>query len=357
MHISVTTPDALDARHIVCWREIQLGNPDLASPYFSPEYTLLVASVRDDIYVAIIREGEKIKGFFPFQKSSKFTAGPVGGPLSDYQGLILENGYEIDAKEMLRRCGLKTWKFNHLLASQSALQPYHEIRDVSFLIDLSEGVDKYLQDRRNSGSKLISSISRKQRKLEREVGPISFLYHTGEQKVLAKMFNWKSQQYQKSGHVDAFSFSWTRELMEAIHKTQTKDFAGVLSALYADNNLVAVHMGMRSDKVWHWWFPAYSQEYSKYSPGSILLMEMIQSVPERNLQAIDLGKGRSRYKDQFSNSQVELAEGDVSLGIWSTKLKPVAKSIANFIRRTPLVVPARIPAKLIWKYRRWKDFS
>jgi len=357
MHISIATPDALDTTEIERWRSIKGSNPELVSPYFCPEYTFLTASVRDDIYVGIIEEGKEIVGFFPFQKNSRFTAGPVGGPLSDYQGLILKKGFEINAKEMLRQCGLKTWNFNHLIASQSTLQSYHKIKDVSYLIDISEGLDHYLESLRISGSKLLSTTLRKQRKLEREIGPISFFYHTKDENVLSQMFEWKSQQYLKTGKMDAFSFKWIKKLIKNIWSTQAEGFSGVLSALYVNDTLIAAHMGMRSDEVWHWWFPTYNPEFAKYSPGSIFLMKMIENAPRKKIKVIDLGKGRSRYKDQFSNRQIELAEGVISLSKFPGEIKKAGEAIANVIRRTPLVVPARIPARVIRRYRDWKKFS
>jgi len=357
MHISIATPDALDTTEIERWRSIKGSNPELISPYFCPEYTFLTASVRDDIYVGIIEEGEEIVGFFPFQKNSRFTAGPVGGPLSDYQGLILKKGFEINPKEMLRQCDLKTWEFDHLIASQSVLQPYHEFKDTSYLIDLSKGLENYLETHRNIGSKLIKSINGYRRKLAREYGPVNFQYHTADAKVLSEMFEWKSKQYLSSGKTDAFSFSWIRRLIRNIHVTQSEDFAGVLSTLYAGDKLIAVHMGMRSRNVLHYWFPAYNRDFAKYSPGSILLMDIIENTPEQKINVIDLGKGNSLYKVRFSNHQVELAEGSISLSKFSGKIKVVGKFIADLIRRTPLVVPARLPARVIRKYRNWRKFS
>lgn len=357
MHVSVVTPDVLEAAQIKRWRSIQRNNPELKSPYFCLEFLLLVALVRDDIYVGVISENDQIVGFFPFQKNSMFSAGPIGGPLSDYHGLIVENGCDIDAEDMLRQCGLRAWNFNHLIASQSTLQRYHEIRDVSYLIDLSAGLDNYFESQRAGGSKLVSTTLRKRRKLEREVGPVRFLYHSADENVLSKMFEWKSKQYRKSEHMDAFSFEWTKQLLKNILSTQSEGFSGVLSALYVGDILIAVHMGMRSEEVWHWWFPAYDTEFEKYSPGSILLLEMIQHAPKAKVNVIDLGKGRSRYKDQFHNCTVELAEGSISRSKFSRKIMIAGKSIANLIRRTPLVIPARIPARVIRKYRKRKKFS
>lgn len=356
MRISVIQSSELESTHIDRWRDIQQGNPEFASPYFCPEFTLLTGSVRQDVRIGMIEDGNEIMGFFPFQKISGSSAGPVGGPLSDYHGLILAEGYEIDARQLLRQCGLKSWEFNHQIASQRSFQPYHEIEDFSFVINLSNGIDSYLRERRDSGSKLVQSINRKRRKLEREIGPITFQYHSADVTDLSRMFEWKSRQYIATGNTDVFGFDWPRNLLSSILAIQTETFAGVLSTLHAGDELVAVHMGMRSSEVWHWWFPTYNQCFSKYSPGSILLLEMVGFIPQTEMKTIDLGKGYARYKEQFSNNKVDLAEGKVSLYPFSRILKTLGQRSANVIRKTPLVVAARLPARIIRRYSRWKKF-
>ncbi len=357
MRTTVVPASELDLDHIKQWRSIQLGNSTLSSPYFCPEFTQLTASARNDVYVGIIEENEKIIGFFPHQKHSNKRAGPVSGPLSDYHGLIIESDRRIEIKDLMKQCGLVEWAFNHLLASQSEFADFHENLDISYVIDLSEGVDQYMQIQSSSGSNLFSTIARKRRKLEREIGPIRFESEVTSAVVLQKVLEWKSQQYLGADITDIFSYPWTRELVTSIHKTQSQNFAGVLSALYAGNELIAGHIGMRSHQVWHWWFPSYSRGFSKYSPGSILLFEMIQNTRNGTMKSIDLGKDWDRYKEQFSNTSVKLAEGSVTLFTRSKRLAQFGNNIANFIRRTPLVVPARIPSKLLRRYRAWKRFS
>lgn len=357
MRISVIPGREIDNSNFEVWRKIQQDNPSLESPYFCPHYTMLAAKTRDDIYVGVIEDNNKVLGFFPFQRRSDFTAGPVSGPLSDYHGLITEPELELDVKDMLRQCGLKSWQFNHLIDSQTAFKPFHEISDRSYLIDLSSGVTPYMQAQKERGSKLVNNLARKKRKLEREKGPVSFEQHKPDSKVMSKLFAWKAQQYIDTDLVNVFDFEWTRNLLERICSTQDSDFAGALSALYAGDELVAVHMGMRSRYVWHWWFPTYNREFSAYSPGSILLMEMIESSTTQGIRTIDLGKDRSRYKDQFSNATIGLAEGIAETGTLARKLRQTGKNLAEFVRNTPLIVPARIPARIIRRYRRRKKFS
>lgn len=357
MRISVIPGREVDNSNMEIWRKIQQDNPSLESPYFCPQYTMLASQTRDDIYVGVIEENNKVLGFFPFQRRSDFAAGPVSGPLSDYHGLIIEPELEIDTKDMLRQCHLKSWEFNHLIESQTAFKQFHEISDQSYLIDFSNGVMQYMQAHKEGGSKLFNTLARKKRKLEREKGPVSFEQHKPDPQIMSKMFAWKAQQYLDTNLVNVFDFDWTRNLLESICATQDNDFAGVLSVLYAGDELVAIHMGMRSRYVWHWWFPTYNREFSRYSPGSILLMEMIQNSEAQGIRKIDLGKDQSRYKDQFSNATIGLAEGIAETGTLARKLRQTGKTLAEFIRSTPLVVPARIPARIIRHYRRRKKFS
>jgi CelD/BcsL family acetyltransferase involved in cellulose biosynthesis len=85
----------------------------------------------------------------------------------------------------------------------------------------------------------------------------------------------------------------------------------MVSALYAGDTLVAGHIGMRSEQVWHYWFPAYDATHAAFSPGSVLLLRMIEHAPAIGITRIDLGKGESRYKSRFMNGSVPLIEGRI----------------------------------------------
>ncbi len=85
----------------------------------------------------------------------------------------------------------------------------------------------------------------------------------------------------------------------------------MLSLLYAGDQLVAGHLGMRSKRIWHYWFPAYDRRYAKYSPGLLLLLKMAQAAEDLGLEAIDIGTGLSLYKRRLMNASTAVAEGSV----------------------------------------------
>ena len=90
------------------WCRIQSAEPALTSPYFRPEFTAAVAAVRSDVQIGILRQGADLVGFFPFQRSKLQMGRPVGGPLSDYHGLICPRNVQCQPEELLSGYGLAT---------------------------------------------------------------------------------------------------------------------------------------------------------------------------------------------------------------------------------------------------------
>ena len=193
MNVTVIRANELTADLMREWDRIQRASPELASPYFRPEFTAAVAIVRGDVRLAVLREGERIVGFFPFQRNWLGIGKPVGGALSDYHGVIIEPGIELNVRSLLRACGLVVWDFNHLVASQTMFAPYRRTADESPYMDLSRGYDAYMTERREAGTREITEASRKRRKLEREVGPVRFVAEGADPHVLADLARWKSQ--------------------------------------------------------------------------------------------------------------------------------------------------------------------
>src|SRR4051812_10233113 len=311
MRFNVLPARHLDYELLESWRELREANSDLQSPCFAPEFSQAVAAVRKDVEIACIEDAGRIVAFFPYQRGQFGRAIPVGGIVSDYQGMIMHPNFECDLQDLLKACGLGAWDFDRLITSQKIFEAYHKLCEPSALIDLSQGFETYAAERRAAGSLHVAKIKKLAAKMERELGPIKFVAHSRNPQLLMKVLSWKSRQYRRSGWHDLFSETWACGLLETIQATQSENFGGMLSLLYAGDKLLAGHMGMRSRNIWHYWFPAYDREFSKYSPGLVLLLNMAEHASELGLQKIDLGTGISPYKRQFMNSSIPVAEGSV----------------------------------------------
>jgi CelD/BcsL family acetyltransferase involved in cellulose biosynthesis len=355
----------LTDEYYAVWREIQLSNPALSSPYFCPEFTTLTASVRTNVYVGILKDNKRIIGFFPFYLSSGGHARPIAGPMTDYQGLIIDPTVDFDPKDLLQQCGLQSWEFDHLIAAERVFASYHAISAESPVIDLSEGYDTYFKQKCQSSS-LFKNLERKRRKIAREVGPLRYESNIKDIQILHQLLNWKTQQYLRTGLVDLFKFSWTKELLEKILTTQSKYFSGRLSVLYVGDEIAAAHMGMCSHSVWHYWFPSYNHTFNQYSPGLLLLLDMVKDASSMKMQMLDLGKGKDGYKPNFSNAAIPLAEGRVALPSPQETVRQISQHIGNaanrakgrilstplgtLARSTPLGFLAKVPYQSIQRH-------
>jgi CelD/BcsL family acetyltransferase involved in cellulose biosynthesis len=341
MKISVVLPSELTSGVCETWRQLEESDPHLSSPFFTPEFTMLVSSVRDDVEIAIIEQGGNVTGVFPFQRYRKSLGIPVAGVLSDYQGVLCQPGFECDPRELVKGCQLSAWDFDHLISSQSCVAPFHQRHSVSPVIDLSRGYEVYAEEQRLAGSQLIGKCQNMMRRMQREVGPIQFVSHAADVETLWDVLALKSRQYVRSSKDDLFAREWVRSLMERIHATQTKAFAGMLSLLYAGGRLVAGHMGMRSLTVWHYWFPAYNMDFAKYSPGLLLLLKMVKCAEGLGLKMIDLGMGMSLYKERLMNTSISLAAGSVELPSVLSLRRSVRRRARGLIINSPLASVAR----------------
>jgi CelD/BcsL family acetyltransferase involved in cellulose biosynthesis len=349
--VSVIPAGELSDELVGRWSQLQLADPNLASAFFRPEFTQVVAASRGRVFVAVLEHAGGIAGFFPFQRNAWGIGAPVGGSMSDYHGLIAEPSLPLDPLRLLRGCGLRMWSFNHLVASQPAFAAYQEGHSTSPFLDLSRGFAEYRAEKSSAGSKVISQADRKTRKLAREVGALSFQFDEADPAALRRLIQWKSAQYRRTGAPDIFATRWKADLVERIATMRGPEFAGVLSTLRADGQLIAAHLGIRSRTALHWWFPAYDGDFGQFSPGLVLLMQLAANAEQSGVRTLDLGRGDDPYKMRLMSGSVPLAEGAVM------RPGPLAMgwrlrgSIDDMVRRGPLADPARQTVRWVRRQR------
>jgi CelD/BcsL family acetyltransferase involved in cellulose biosynthesis len=356
LKITTIPANRLTPDHLEAWSRLQRDDSAVDSPYFRPEFTRAVAAVRGDVEVALLEEDSEPVGFFPFQRGRWGIGRPVGGPMSDFQGIIARRGLAWSADELIRSCRLRAWDFNHLVAGQEPFRQHHLIKDGSPYMDLSQGFDAYQDDRQRAGSMLLRQTLRKARKAERELGPLRLEPHTTDPRVFAALVEWKAGQYRRTKATNVFAFGWTTKLLERILGEAGETFAGMLSALYAGEKLLAVHLWLRSFAVLHSWFPAYDPDFGAYSPGLILLVEVAKVAEALGVQRIDLGKGAKDYKSSFMSGAIPLAEGSVAVSPWVRLVRHGWHRTRTWMRSSRWGAPARVAARWTRSLRGWLAF-
>jgi CelD/BcsL family acetyltransferase involved in cellulose biosynthesis len=332
MEISPLPVRSLTTELTDAWIALQGSNPELASPCFSPCFAITLAEFLDDVHVGILRNEGKVVGFFPF-RSGRYG---MGKPLDmcDYEGVVCAPGLEWSPEQLLRACRLRSWDFGHLLASQTSFAKFHRASTESPVIDLSQGYEAYVRENRAAGSEQIKKAGNLERRLEREVGPLRFEAQNASPAILGQLLQWADEKRNRSRPEQ----DWTLNFLQRLLATSTDTFSGMLSVLYAGEHRVAAHFGMRSRHVWHYWFPAYSGKFEKYSPGIILLLKMAQAAEALGLRIIDLGKGHQPYKQRLMNRAIPLAEGFVELPSFISAARAMKRRSEALFRQSPALL-------------------
>lgn len=339
MKIHVVSGRSLTAEHIQRWTQIVESCPELASPFYRPEFTQEVAAVRDDVEVAVLEDGGRTAGYFPFERNRRNMGDPVGGVLSDFHGLIAPSDVVVDPIELMKACRLKAWRFHQLLASQATFQRYHWVVAESPYMDLSAGFEEY----RASCHSTFRRTEQKSRKAEREIGPMRLVTNSDAAEVFQTLVDWKTAQYRRIKAPNYLSGGWILTLLQRLCRRRDAALLGMLSVLYFGDRMAAVHLGLRSKGVLHLWFPAYSEELACYSPGLQLVAELAKASPGLGIVRLDMGRGATQFKTGFRSAAVNVAEGAVDN-------RTVASTIGwtwARIREWGLASPLRDPARFL----------
>ena len=313
----------------------------MQSPLFHPEFVRAVAEVRDGVEVAVLRDASRIVGFFPYCRHRGDVGRPVAASLTDFQGLIASSDIDITAEQIVRSCGLRAWHFDHLLATQPVFAPYHHAQAESPYVDLKDGFEAFAAQRRKAGSSQVATAMRKLRKIERDVGPLHLEPISADVDVFDQVIEWKVDQYRRIKSVNHLAPDWTVALLRRVVSHQGQQFGGMMSALYAGDELIAAHLGMRNGSVMHWWFPTYNRQFMSYSPGIILLAKLAQAASSLGIERIDLGKGDERYKSGFKSGAFVLAVGSVDFRRLARTVRSGWVGLQGWVRRSPLRAPVQ----------------
>lgn len=351
MNISVVSANGLSPANVAAWINLQTNDTTSDSPYFRPEFTQALGKVRNDVEVGLVEQEGQPVGFFPFQRRHGNVGWPVGGPLADFNGPIMRAGLPLDAGELVQRCGLSAWHFGCLVAAKANFRPYFWFLDGSPYIDISRGFDAYCADRRLAGSKAIRRTFQKLRKLERDHGEVRIEFNVKDERVLDQLIDWKAGQCRKLKVFNAFSPDWTRRLLEDLLEKDGIDFSGVMCALYVKDKLQAGFFCLRSNRVLHLWIAAYSPTMARYSPGSQLLVKMIQAAPSHGITRIDLGPGNERFKRSFGTGTITLAEGSIDSRFMTRTARRLWHRSRHWVRSSRLRRPVLPAWRLVRRAR------
>jgi len=307
LQLEIIRPDALSPADESLWRAMLAANPDLASPYFRPEFTRIAGGISPDAAVAVFKRDGETVGFFPHQMRGG-TVQPLGAPMNDYHGVIAFPGQAPDLATVARLLDAPRLRVGAWVGEASST----DARQTLMVAMPAEGYDAWYAERRTTWGKYFKDKERARRSLEAEQGPITVERNLRDPALLDQLIALKRDQYKRTGRHDIFDCGWTVDLLHALLRAEGQDdFGASMAAMYAGGNLVAVEYSLHAGGRYHFWFPVYEPSLARCSPGILLSMDTMRLASAKGYRVFDFGFGGEGYKKYFCNATQTVREAVV----------------------------------------------
>lgn len=290
------------------WSRLLLGSPT-PTAFLSPAYCATSDRIFQNTYVCVIESADEPQAFFPFAKPSRTShwlgaARPVSDVLTDYVGLICRDGFQIDAKNLMRHAGIHSFLFTHLDASQLNIGLTGDQPRLGLTADFSEGFEPYrieVEER----NKAVRVRETRLIKLARLHGELSFaLHHDYNKAKLDILILQKNEQYQRTNVENPLGSNAAKQFLHTLAQLPPSETCSpMFSTLHCGDTLIASHFGLRCGHTLHYWFPVYDASFSDYSPGRILMWDMIRHAAAAGIRDMDFGEGDTESKRTFANRE------------------------------------------------------
>lgn len=313
MRVTVVRPTELGASEAALWANYQRRSPVTAKPFLSLAFARAVGRARPGARVAVAEEAGRIEAFLAYELGPGGHAVPIGAPMNDLQGLVT-SGAPLDGQELVRKAGLRSWRFEHVPAAQAALAPHHYPRtgiDCP-VIELGAGYAAYFEAVTARGRSVVSKSPKQRRALERQLGPVSLEWHSARLEDLRQLFAWKSGKYDHTREL--LSDPTTLPILEELAQSDDALCRGKVSVLHAGERPVAVDLGLVGPDDLCGWFTGFDPEAGRFSPGTIMLLALAEAAADQRLPRFDLGWGQHGYKFLLASTTYRLAGGVVWAG-------------------------------------------
>ncbi len=319
MRVTVLRPSELGPGEADLWQKFQHQSPVMLSPFLSLTFAQAVGRARQNARVAVVEDSGGIEAFLPYEIGPGRIGLPIGYPMNDLQGFI-GSGAPLDARQVIRKAGLRGWRFIAAPTEQAALARYH-YDDTAVgcpVIDLTAGYQAYYASRSKS---VTAEPARKRRALERQRGTVSLAWNSASTGHLRQMIDWKSGKY--GGTRELFADPRAVRILAELAGTDHADCRGILSVLSVDDQVLAINFNLLGPAGLSGWFPAYDPELSKFSPGMIMAFAIAEEATTRGITRYDLGYGQDKYKFGLANESYQVAGG----AVWSVRAEEIARRV------------------------------
>lgn len=169
--------------------------------------------------------------------------------------------------------------------------------------------DSWGEFRRGLPSKFQKDNARMIRRLS-EMGQFEFVVAKTASEfsnIVEAMFDQKERRYKETGARNILADINTRAFYRELGESVSGDVKVHLSALMLNGEILATHLGAFDQNRFYYLFPTFAGEaWAKFSPGRLLLENLVQWAIANRLQTFDFTIGGEAYKEIWCDSEMPL---------------------------------------------------
>jgi CelD/BcsL family acetyltransferase involved in cellulose biosynthesis len=293
------------------WQGFVDIRPDLRGPYFDVRYITTISHSVPEAKIARLRNSQgDIIGFLPYQMRHK-TAQPLGAPLSDYHGIIGDQGLEVDYHKLLKAMKADCFEFQAWVGPKP--KGTRSLTSVTKIADLSQGYQSYFNAQKEAHPKFFKNLGRQMRNVDKDFGGFAFSFEHVSPEIMDWVIIHKRLQYKCSGLHDMFDCGWTIDVLRQIAEVKDKAFGLRVGVFRHEGKIVAAEICLIKGDHLHFWFPTYGCDYHRYSPGILLALKIMEHVSGLGVKQVDFGVGDEAYKQNLTKPAQSCFEGQIGM--------------------------------------------
>jgi CelD/BcsL family acetyltransferase involved in cellulose biosynthesis len=277
-------------------------------PFFDPDFARLVGEVREDTRIGVVTRADEVISVWPLHLRPGNWARPIGGPFSDWHAPIVKEGIELCPIEFLSGLGLSGMTAFGYMPDPDCQVPSME-RVGANMTDLSIGWDAFMAEQQKRWPKHFKKMRRVYRNVERDFSGMSFEWDDRSDASYERLLELKRAQFKRTGFHDVLKPQWARDLLDRLRHFEGERFRCRPVSMSYDDKPAALELNLQSDKILHGWLTAFEPEMSQYSPGNMLVQEVLEKMAIEGVQIYDAGPGLDHYKRHYSNIQWPVETG------------------------------------------------
>ena len=275
------------------------------------EYWYNICGVNLDLYIILFYKNEELVSILPLNIKKSFLKilNWNGFPFSDYNQPILKTNYHLklnDFKFIISQLR-EIVKFDNIHFINN-INPHYlddtiKINNISYQLMFTRNEQQH-----NIIQKLKNKIKYEYRKLKINYNLEINLNPTKHEKknILNFFIIKKTKQLNRTNAWNYLNIKKYKNYINNLLDYNNKNIT--FSCLKIENKIISAHIGYVYNNIFYYIFPVYDNDYKKYSPGNILLCELLENCQTENFKSFDFTIGSEAYKTKLNNKSCEIIE-------------------------------------------------